>query len=66
LCRQFVVPELLQESATPQALAEGVLHWLDHPQEAQTLAQRFERLHHDLRRDTARLACDAIEKIIAA
>ena len=66
LCRQFVVPELLQESATPQALAEGVLHWLNHPQEAQALAQRFERLHHDLRRDTARLACDAIEKIIAA
>jgi lipid-A-disaccharide synthase len=43
-----------------------VLHWLDHPPEAQALAQRFERLHHDLRRDTARLACDAIEKIIAA
>jgi lipid-A-disaccharide synthase len=66
LCREFVVPELLQESATPEALAEGVLHWLKHPQEARALAQRFERLHHDLRRDTARLACDAIEKIIAA
>jgi lipid-A-disaccharide synthase len=66
LSREFVVPELLQERATPEALAEGVLHWLKHPQEAQALAQRFERLHHDLRRDTARLACDAIEKIIAA
>jgi lipid-A-disaccharide synthase len=66
LSREFVVPELLQERATPEALAEGVLHWLDHPPEAQALAQRFERLHHDLRRDTARLACDAIEKIIAA
>ncbi|MEI7784519.1 MAG: lipid-A-disaccharide synthase [Betaproteobacteria bacterium] len=66
LCRDFVVPELLQERATPEALAEGLLYWLDHPQEAQALAQRFEQLHHELRRDTARLACDAIEKIIAA
>ena len=66
LCGQFVVPELLQEQATPPALAQAVLHWLDHPQDARTLAQRFERLHDELHRDTAQLACDAIEKIIAA
>lgn len=66
LSGEFVVPELLQEHATPEALAQAVAHWLDHPAEAAALAVRFEQLHRSLHRDTARLACDAIEKIIAA
>ena len=66
LCRQFVVPELLQDQATPQALAQAVVHWLDHPEQAQALRQRFEQMHHWLKRDTARLASDAIEKILLA
>lgn len=28
LCQDFVVPELLQERATPQAIAQAVLSWL--------------------------------------
>ena len=66
LSGEFVVPELLQERATPEALAQAVAHWLDHPDEAAALTQRFEQMHRSLHRDTARLACDAIEKIIAA
>ena len=31
LCREFVVPELLQERATPAALAAEVLAWFDAP-----------------------------------
>lgn len=66
LSGEFVVPELLQERATPEALAQAVAHWLDHPDDAAALAVRFEQMHRSLHRDTARLACDAIEKIIAA
>jgi lipid-A-disaccharide synthase len=66
LSEQFLVPELLQERATPEALAQAVAHWLDHPGDAAVLVQRFEQMHRSLHRDTARLACDAIEKIIAA
>jgi lipid-A-disaccharide synthase len=66
LCRQFVVPELIQERATPSALAEALFQWLDSPQRCQALVERFEQLHLQLRRDTAQLACDAIEKIIRA
>jgi lipid-A-disaccharide synthase len=66
LCRQFVVPELIQERATPPALAEALFQWLDSPQRCQALVERFEQLHLQLRRDTAQLACDAIEKIIRA
>jgi hypothetical protein len=29
LCRDFVVPELLQDNATPELLAAAVLEWLD-------------------------------------
>jgi lipid-A-disaccharide synthase len=32
LCREFVVPELLQEAATPEALAQATLAWLDAPE----------------------------------
>ena len=65
LCRDFVVPELLQDAATPMALAAGILDWMDSPQKAQALGERFMTLHHELRRDTAQLATDAIEKVLA-
>ncbi|WP_235971079.1 lipid-A-disaccharide synthase [Azohydromonas caseinilytica] len=64
LCRDFVVPELLQHDATPRALADAVLQWLDAPQRAAALEQRFMELHHLLRRDTARTATDAIARLL--
>jgi len=69
LCRDFVVPELLQNAATPEALADCVRQWLDAPRydpaRIATLEQRFTALHESLWRDTPRLAADAIEKILA-
>jgi lipid-A-disaccharide synthase len=65
LCQDFAVPELLQQQATPQALASATLAWLDDPARCQQLSRRFTALHDELRRDTARLATDAIEKILA-
>ncbi len=64
LCGEFVVPEFLQEAASPQALAQGVLDWLDAPERIEALQQRFTALHHTLRRDTAQRATDAIEKVL--
>ena len=69
LCRDTVVPELIQDAATPEALAAALERWL-HAREAapETIAaleQRFTALHLELRRDTARLASDAIEKLLA-
>ena len=64
LCRDFVVPELLQDQATPAALAQATLAWLDEPERVQALQGRFMELHHLLQRDTARLATDAIEKVL--
>lgn len=64
LSGEFVVPEYLQKAATPQALSQAVLDWLDAPARIQALQQRFEALHHTLLCDTARLATDAIEKVL--
>jgi lipid-A-disaccharide synthase len=66
LLRDFAVPEILQDKATPQALAAATLAWLDDAPRSEALARRFEQLHHDLRRNTAEAATHAIEKILAA
>jgi lipid-A-disaccharide synthase len=68
LCRDFVVPELLQDAATPQALADAVLQWMDAkisaPDKIRAVEQRFTALHEELRRDTGKIATDAIQKIL--
>jgi lipid-A-disaccharide synthase len=68
LCAEFVVPELLQDAATPQALADASLAWLDAPSQApeklQALQTKFAALHHALQRDTATIATDAIQKVL--
>ncbi len=68
LCAEFVVPELLQDAATPQALADASLSWLDapvnNPLRLQSLQTKFVVLHQDLQRDTATIATDAIQKIL--
>ena len=61
----FVVPELVQHAATPQALAASVLDWLAAPEKMATTAARFAQLHAELRRPTAQLATDAIETLLA-
>ncbi len=64
LSREFVVPELLQEAATPQALAEATLAWLDAPEKTGALQQKFSELHVQLQRDTPTLCADAIQKVL--
>ena len=64
LCENAVVPELLQDAATPAAMAQGVIDWLDDAARIEALQQRFQALHHTLRRDTAQLATDAIEQVL--
>lgn len=69
LSGEFVVPELLQDQATPHALAAAMLQWMEamdrEPAKISTLQDRFLALHHTLKRDTSTLATDAIEKILA-
>ena len=64
LCRDFVVPERIQSACTPAALAADVLAGLDDAAGAERLRARFAELHHELRRDTARAATDAIAQVL--
>ena len=66
LLGEFAVPELLQEQATPQKLAEAAFQWLDNPERCKALSQRFTTLHQQLRCNTAQAATHAIEKILRA
>lgn len=66
LCQDFVVPELLQDAATPQAMANALQHWLDHPEQVNHLQQAFQDLHQILKQDMSSLARHALQKIIAA
>lgn len=64
LCRDFVVPELLQSNAKPESLAGALSAWLDSPARMQAVQEKFRDLHVQLRRDTVTLATDAIEKVL--
>jgi len=70
LSGEFVVPELLQDQATPQALAEATGHWLDckasDPSVLRQLEARFNVLHESLLRDTGALAAQAIDNMLHA
>lgn len=55
-----VVPELLQNDATPHKLAGAVIHWLNHPEEVQALQDDFTQLHQTLQLNTDELAAKAV------
>lgn len=70
LCESFVVPELLQDDATPARLTEATLEWLDartqDPAKLVSLERRFTELHQRLLRNTSELAAHAIQTVLAA
>jgi lipid-A-disaccharide synthase len=65
LCQDFVVPELLQSNAKPELLSRALADWLDSPDRMRSVQAKFRDLHQRLKRDTATLATDAIEKVLA-
>lgn len=60
LLNDFAVPELLQEEATPEKLAEASWKALSDTEYARRTAERFTRMHETLLRDTPGLAARAI------
>ena len=65
LLRDFAVPELLQGDATQEKIAQAALAWLDDPAACDALVVRLRALHEELRCDTAKVATDAIEEVLA-
>ena len=60
LAHDFVVPELLQDDATPAALAEASWRALTDAQYAASVEQTFTDMHRSLALDTAQLVAQAI------
>ncbi|GAA5234747.1 lipid-A-disaccharide synthase [Verticiella sediminum] len=63
LARDFLVPEFLQDAATPQALAEAIWPMLTEPARVASLQARFAELHASLKCDTAGLAAQRILEV---
>ncbi|PTB19946.1 lipid-A-disaccharide synthase [Trinickia symbiotica] len=66
LAGRFVVPEILQHFATPEALADATLTQLHDEANRRTLVDVFTQMHHTLRRNTAQSAAEAVERVIEA
>lgn len=61
LAQRLLVPELLQDAATPEALAETLLPLID---EGQAQTQGFDEIHRTLRRDASNQAADAVLSLL--
>jgi lipid-A-disaccharide synthase len=66
LAGEQLVPELMQEQATPEALSDAVLRWFAEPARRTTIESRFRTLHGQLRRGADREAAAAVAESIGA
>jgi lipid-A-disaccharide synthase len=65
LANEWLVPELLQEAATGEAIATALEKVLDDNAAQSILREKFQAMHESLRRDTPALASQAILQTIA-
>ncbi len=64
LAGKSVVPELLQDKATPQALAEALLSMVSDKQRVAEIQREFEEIHHQLKQDAGEKAAQAVLRMI--
>lgn len=65
LARDFVVPERIQDAATPEALANDALAWLDDAPRRLELHETFRTMHMSLRQDAGSRIAEALEPYLA-
>ncbi|MDD5613370.1 MAG: lipid-A-disaccharide synthase, partial [Gallionella sp.] len=66
LCGRFVVPELIQDDALPENLAQALLNQYHDKDYVEALEQTFTELHHTLRQGTAQKAASAVLQYLPA
>lgn len=64
LCREAMVPELIQDDLTYDAIVAEVNRWLDNPAQAQALVSRFQAVHEQLRGGASEKAADAVSQLL--
>ena len=57
---EFIVPEFLQDEATPENLAQALVNVHNDPVIQRRLPERLAAIHRSLRQDTAARAADAV------
>jgi len=64
LAGEFVVPEFIQDDATPARLADAIVDLLDNADKRKQLEARFLELHRSLRQDTANKVVEAMALVL--
>ncbi|AFZ82728.1 lipid-A-disaccharide synthase [Candidatus Kinetoplastibacterium crithidii (ex Angomonas deanei ATCC 30255)] len=64
LMNRFVVPEFVQDNATPKKLAEAVLNILLDRTYCSSIVDCFQNMHKDLKLDTPKLVAETIIKVV--
>jgi len=64
LAGKELVPEILQENATPENLSQAVLKFLSDAQSSEKLKQAFNEIHTSLRLDADKAAANAIKDLL--
>jgi lipid-A-disaccharide synthase len=60
LAGEFVVPEFIQDAATPENLAGALLGFLNDAGNRERIGEIFRRIHLTLRQNTAEKAAEAV------
>lgn len=63
LAKEELVPEFIQDSATPDSIAGALMDYLHHPEKIHRIEEKFTEMHHALRRDANHEAAKAIQQI---
>lgn len=64
LANQGLVPELIQEDATPEKLAKAVLYWFENKAATSALEEHFIEMHQTLKQNAAQKAADVVMQFL--
>lgn len=64
LTEEPLVPEFIQHEATPENMGKAILEYLENPQKAGKIHERFNEIHKQLRQNASAKAVDAISSLI--
>lgn len=65
IAQESIVPELIQEAATPEAIASELVRLMEDETARRALENRFAALHAGLQRNASRRAADAIDALVS-
>lgn len=64
IAQETLVPELIQDAVTAEALVETLLPWFENEQARSALEQRFAALHAELQRGASERAATAVTSLV--